>query len=146
MQQKTGGLSGALHAAFVVGALVLAVPLVTPSSAIGSARRTVIIVDPQRPPAASVVQTRLCTRSPLCENGKDGIDVVERQSGRLPAGAMPATVLSDTNCAPDSYGISHCRNVLRLANGDRIVVRHSHNMSLYPCLAPGETVSVTALR
>jgi hypothetical protein len=109
----------------------------------GSVPRTVIIVDPRHPSASPVVQSRLCGASPRCENGNERINLVELVSGVPPAAAAAATVLTDEQCAPDGYGISHCLNALRLSDGSRIVVRHSHNMSRYPCLTPGETVRVT---
>lgn len=68
-----------------------------------------------------------------------------RLSAMLEAGAMPhqpmmAEVLSDTECSPDEQMVSRCRNEMQLANGDRIVVRHPHDMRDVPCLAPGERV------
>lgn len=62
--------------------------------------------------------------------------------GRLPAGVVKATVLTDENCAPDASGVSHCRNELRLPGGSTIVVRHPHRMDQVPCMVPGETVRV----
>jgi hypothetical protein len=52
---------------------------------------------------------------------------------------MMADVMTDTECAPDAHMISRCRNVVR-ADGRRIVLRHPHDMSKVPCLAPGERV------
>jgi hypothetical protein len=68
-----------------------------------------------------------------------------RLSAMLEAGAMPhepmmAEVLSDTDCAPDEQMVSRCRNEMQLANGDRIAIRHPHDMRNVPCLAPGEQV------
>lgn len=68
-----------------------------------------------------------------------------RLSAMLEAGAMPhqpmmAEVLSDTECSPDEQMVSRCRNEMQLANGDKIVVRHPHDMRDVPCLAPGERV------
>jgi hypothetical protein len=62
------------------------------------------------------------------------------EKGKLPGGTLQATVLTDEDCAPDRQGISHCRNVVRLAGGQTVVLRHPHNMTKVPCLAPGETV------
>lgn len=61
-------------------------------------------------------------------------------SGTMPTDAMEATVLTDEQCEPDSQGISHCLNRLRLPDGSEIQVRHPHNMDAVPCLAPGENV------
>ncbi|MGH3066333.1 MAG: hypothetical protein ACRDOF_08500 [Gaiellaceae bacterium] len=60
--------------------------------------------------------------------------------GRLPEAPMMAEVMTDTDCAPDPEMISHCRNELQLSNGEKIVVRHPHDMRDVPCLAPGERV------
>jgi hypothetical protein len=68
-----------------------------------------------------------------------------RLSAMLEAGAMPleptaAEVLTDTDCAPDERMVSRCRNEMRLPDGRTIVLRHPHDMSSVPCLAPGEQV------
>lgn len=68
-----------------------------------------------------------------------------RLSTMLEAGVMPhrqmmGMVMTDTDCAPDARMISRCRNVVRLADGQRIVLRHPHDMTKIPCLAPGERV------
>jgi hypothetical protein len=89
----------------MVAALILGSTSSTQVVAIGSSPRTVIIVDPQRPPVSSAVQTRLCAVSPRCENGKDGIDVVELLSGTPPTAPVVASVVVDANCDPDRYGI-----------------------------------------
>jgi hypothetical protein len=62
--------------------------------------------------------------------------------GRLPAGAVTATVLTDEDCAADADGVSHCRNKLRLSGGKTIEVRHPHRMHQVPCMTPGEVVRV----
>ena len=62
------------------------------------------------------------------------------EAGAMPHGPMMAEVLSDTDCAPDEQMVSRCRNEMQLANGDKIVVRHPHDMRDVPCLAPGERV------
>lgn len=68
-----------------------------------------------------------------------------RLSAMLEAGAMPAEptmaeVVTDTDCAPDARMISRCRNEMLLADGSRVVLRHPHDMSSVPCLAPEEQV------
>jgi hypothetical protein len=60
--------------------------------------------------------------------------------GRFPDAPVMAEVMSDTDCAPDAQMISRCRNEMRLSNGEKIVVRHPHDMRDIPCLAPGERV------
>lgn len=68
-----------------------------------------------------------------------------RLSAMLEEGTMPdrptmAEVMTDSDCAPDEQMISRCRNVVRLASGRQIVLRHPHDMTRVPCLAPGEHV------
>ncbi len=63
--------------------------------------------------------------------------------GSMPGHPMSARVLSDSNCAPDAAGVSHCENVLMLANGDTLTVRHNHRMMDVPCMSPGERMMVT---
>lgn len=62
------------------------------------------------------------------------------EEGTMPARPMMAEVLTDSECAPDARMISHCRNVVRLTNGRQLVLRHPHDMTSVPCLAPGERV------
>lgn len=61
-------------------------------------------------------------------------------SGSVPASGSEATVLDDLDCAPDAAGISHCRNPLVLADGQRVEVIHPHSMAAVPCLTRGEHV------
>jgi hypothetical protein len=56
---------------------------------------------------------------------------------------MRALVLTDTRCAADAQGVSHCLNRMRLADGATITVRHDHRMMDMPCLSPGEHVTLT---
>lgn len=98
-------------------------------------------------PQTTFVRTRDCVRRPRsCVNGTRGLELVYLTRGKLPAKATPAVVLTDTDCAADANHISHCLNVLRLASGRRITVRHDHNMMNDPCLSPGEHVRVRLLR
>ena len=60
--------------------------------------------------------------------------------GKLPSGAVTATVLTDEDCAPDAEGVSHCRNTLRLPSGRTVEVRHPHRMHDVPCMTPGEKI------
>ena len=64
-------------------------------------------------------------------------------SGTVPLQPMMATVVSDTNCAPDAQGVSHCDNQLRMNDGTMLTVRHNHRMMDTPCLSPGEHILVT---
>ena len=67
------------------------------------------------------------------------------ETGTMPAHATTAEVLSDTDCAPDAEMISRCRNEIRLADGSTVVLRHPHNMTKVPCLAPGERIRLVPL-
>jgi hypothetical protein len=62
------------------------------------------------------------------------------EEGTMPDRPMMAEVMTDSDCAPDAQMISRCRNVVRLPSGRQIVLRHPHDMSTIPCLAPGERV------
>jgi hypothetical protein len=62
------------------------------------------------------------------------------EKGSMPARPVRAEVLTDTDCAPDDDMISRCRNVMRLEDGSEVVLRHPHDMTQIPCLAPGEVV------
>lgn len=55
---------------------------------------------------------------------------------------MRALVLTDTRCAADAHGVSHCLNRMRLADGTIITVQHDHRMMDMPCLSPGEHVTL----
>ena len=103
---------------------------------------TVIVVADGEAATSPSVQERACGASSSCKNGVDGIAVGVLKSGVIPTQPTTAVVQTDTNCDPDVYGISHCSNILRLANGNLLEVRHDHNMQVYPCLDPGETVTV----
>jgi hypothetical protein len=98
-------------------------------------------------PQTPFVRTRDCLRRPRsCVNGVGGLELVYLIRGRMPTKATTATVLTDTGCAADRNGISHCSNILRLASGRRITVRHDHSMMNDPCLFRREHVLVRALR
>lgn len=104
--------------------------------------RTVIVLGPSEAPKADIVRLRQCRPGSQCLNGKDRISVVVLKSGKIPSGAIRAVVETDTDCTPDANGISHCNNRLRFFDGQSLDVRHDHNMKIYPCLTPGETVEL----
>lgn len=66
------------------------------------------------------------------------------RAGRIPEGVTTATVLTDTNCAPDADGVSHCLNDLQIGNVI-VTVQHHHAMAEVPCLSPGEIVTLMTL-
>jgi hypothetical protein len=67
------------------------------------------------------------------------------EEGAMPARPMMATVVTDTDCVPDEEMISRCRNEMLLEDGSTIVLRHPHDMTDVPCLAPGEQVRLLPL-
>lgn len=81
------------------------------------------------------------------DNGQDGQIVLQRLKGDMPAaGAVVAgTVKNDLNCAPDALGLSHCHNVIMLADGESLEVIHVHAMGRHPCLFPGQRLSISRL-
>ncbi len=109
-----------------------------------SGLKTVIVIDEHKAIASDIVRLRQCHPWLICQNGKDHIDVVVLKRGQIPNHPTKAVVETDTDCAADAYGDSHCTNVLRLSDGREIEVRHDHNMQIYPCLTPGDTVEVEA--
>ena len=137
-------LLGVLGAAAILATLVAA-PALSQNSA---PTRTLYIAKPgQTLPQTTFVRKRDCLRRPRsCVNGARGLELVYLTNGKSPAKATTATVVSDTDCAADRNGISHCANILRLASGRRITVRHDHSMMNDPCLSPGERVHVRRLR
>jgi len=130
------------------GATLTAVAVAPALTQTGAPQRTVYIAKSVRSlPQTTLVRTRDCMRHPRsCVNGAGGLELVYLTRGRMPTTATTATVLTDTNCAADRNGISHCSNILRLASGRRITVRHDHSMMNDPCLTPGERVRVRLLR
>jgi hypothetical protein len=110
--------------------------------------RTVYIAkSPRSLPQTTFVRTRDCLRRPRsCVNGARGLELVYLTKGKMPRRATSATVITDTNCAADRNGISHCSNIIRLASGRRISVRHDHSMMNDACLTPGERLHVRRLR
>lgn len=98
-------------------------------------------------PQTRFVRTRDCVRRPRsCVNGVGGLELVYLIKGTMPRRATTATVITDTDCAADRNGVSHCSNILRLASARRITIRHDHSMMNDPCLSPGERVRVRSLR
>lgn len=113
----------------------------------GAPLRTLYVAEFARSvPQSPFVRTRDCVGRPRsCVNGVRGLELVYLIRGRMPAKPTTGTVLTDTDCAADRNGISHCSNIVRLASGRRITVRHDHSMMNDPCLRPGERVHVRRL-
>lgn len=76
------------------------------------------------------------------ENGAGGRYMLRLIDGRLgtTTHGIRGTVMTDSNCKPDANGLSHCHNVIELADGSRITVVNSHQMNRYRCLQPGEPI------
>ncbi len=81
------------------------------------------------------------------ENGRDGRYLLQvLQGSALKAGKRASgTVKSDTDCDIDAKGLSHCHNIVELANGTRITVIDTHNMHRYRCLGEGDRLSLTGV-
>ncbi len=81
------------------------------------------------------------------DNGKGEQHVLRLVGGDAPPTGVRAsgTVVTDTDCDPDAQGLNHCRNRIDLGNGRSIEVIHNHAMHRYPCLAPGQRLSITRL-
>lgn len=78
------------------------------------------------------------------ENGNSGQYVLQILEGNAPAAGVTVfgVVTSDAACKPDAQGFSHCHNGIDLSHGGRMTVVNTHLMRRYPCLRPGETVSL----
>jgi hypothetical protein len=81
------------------------------------------------------------------DNGKGGQHVLRIVDGNAPPVGirLVGTVKSDTDCDPDAQGLNHCHNDIDLGNGRVIAVVNNHAMTRYPCLAPGQQLSITRL-
>lgn len=141
---RRGRLLGVLSAGAVFATVAVAPAL----SLTSAPTRTLYIAKSGRSlPQTTFVRTRDCLRRPRsCVNGLGGRELVYLVEGRMPAPATTAIVVTDTNCAADGNGISHCANILRLGSGRRITVRHDHSMMNDACLNPGEHVWIRLLR
>ena len=97
------------------------------------------IVQPAIPPGVSLTS--------WFDNGKSGQHVLQIAKGTapLPGVRLVGTVTTDTDCDPDAQGLNHCRNNIDLGNGRNIEVIHNHAMHRFPCLEPGQKLSITRL-
>lgn len=96
---------------------------------------------PHFPPEAWSTRTIV-----IAENGeqlprKGTVLLTSLVAGTVPQGARQATVLTDSDCAPDQNGISHCLNELAI-DSVKVMIRHHHAMQAIPCLRPGEVVNI----
>ena len=74
-------------------------------------------------------------------NGKGSRYFLPIVQGRL-AGPTIGIVKTDSNCMPDSQGLSHCYNQIKLLSGATITIQNTHKMRNFRCLRPGERVAV----
>ena len=81
------------------------------------------------------------------DNGRNGRHLLQIVDGSiLPAGTtVVGVVVSDTLCQPDAQGFSHCHNGIELADGKRMTVIDTHQMSRHPCLEPGQRLSLNRI-
>lgn len=81
----------------------------------------------------------LSASMPLPSAGERNLSAMVAE-GEMPSGPTTGEVLTDTECTPDEAMISRCRNEVLLPGGGTVVLRHPHDMTKVPCLAPGEQV------
>jgi len=135
-------LAGALGLLVVVAGVALAWSLTATGERVaGPSAPAESVVDPAHAVPAQV-RTLLVSGAMPAPSEPGLLLHAQLREGPMPTRGVPAEVLTDEDCAPDSSGISHCRNVLRLEDGRTIVVRHPHDMRQVPCLTPGERVVV----
>jgi hypothetical protein len=81
------------------------------------------------------------------DNGRDGRHLLQIVDGSIPAAGttVVGVVASDTLCQPDAQGLSHCHNGIELADGKRMTVIDTHQMSRYPCLEPGQRLLLSRI-
>jgi len=74
-------------------------------------------------------------------NGQGGRYFVPIVQGRI-SGRTTGIVRTDSNCVPDSQGLSHCYNKISLMSGGTITIQNTHKMSSFRCLHPGQRVKI----
>lgn len=133
--------AGTIAVAIVLAALVFGGGSETTGhpQALAPPTRTVVVSFGKETFSRALV-ARDCGPRPGCANGQARLSLVRFVGGDRPPARGLAKVLTDTSCDPDAYGVSHCLNTLQLPDGRSLVVRHSHDMHMFPCLAPGDTV------
>jgi hypothetical protein len=98
-------------------------------------------VDPKAPGEPRTVVVGGMSDSLPGTSNEAGYLMTSLRAGQIPEDAATATVLTDTNCEPDSDGVSHCLNDLQIGNVI-VTVQHHHQMHSVSCLSPGETVTL----
>lgn len=78
------------------------------------------------------------------QNGVKRTRFVQVMRGNV-TDTVGGTVQTDTDCAADRSGLSHCHNVISLDNHQNITVIDIHNMTRSACLNSGERVLVRSV-
>ncbi len=60
-------------------------------------------------------------------------------------GQTTGVVQADTNCKGVGSGLTNCLAIIITANGTEVHFDYTHDMSRQPCLASGDSVSITLL-
>lgn len=99
------------------------------------------------PPAAAVPIPAGVGLKSWQDNGSNGRYVLRVIEGRAPAAGkrLVGVVTTDTDCDADAQGLSHCHNVVNMADGTRMTVIDTHNMHRFRCLGPGDQMTFTTL-
>ncbi len=79
------------------------------------------------------------------QNGMNGAYFAPLLDGATPERTTLGIVRTDTDCAADTQGLSHCHEGIDLLDGDSITIQNNHNMAAHRCLSPGEEVTVTPI-
>ena len=81
------------------------------------------------------------------DNGREGRYLLQIIEGKPLKAAQRifGIVTTDTDCDADAQGLSHCHNVIKLANGEQLTVIDTHNMHRNRCLGPGDQMTLTAV-
>jgi hypothetical protein len=93
------------------------------------------------PTLRSLVVVQLGDQRPAMQPGFIQVDLIE---GVIPATLATGIVRSDTDCTPDSAGVSHCRNMIEVGTS-RLEIRHHHKMAEEPCFSPSEAVNILSV-
>lgn len=85
------------------------------------------------------------------DNGREGrylLQIIEGKPQRA-AQRIFGIVTTDTDCDADAdadaQGLSHCHNIIKLANGEQLTVIDTYNMHRNRCLGPGDQMTLTAV-
>lgn len=135
-----------LHISFIFGTSLLLIAVLA----------VILVAQPDAPPQETVapqqttaphfwndpaIRTIVVADSTQQLTRKGDVLLTELVAGTLPSDARTAKVLTDSNCAPDQNGVSHCLNELEIG-ATKVTVQHHHDMRSVLCLSPGETVTV----